>query len=88
MLSFALFCHIKYKDIPIRKYSKIHTGGNNQAGGLKFGFINVGYQEETVEAVDMDPIRPANWQTAIEAANLNFLLYIYETDYTNAQKLV
>jgi hypothetical protein len=34
--------------MPIRKYNKTHTGANNQAGGLKFGFINVGYQEETV----------------------------------------
>jgi hypothetical protein len=46
--------------MPIRKYSKTHTGPNNQAGGLKFGFINVEYQEETVEAVNMDPIMPAN----------------------------
>ena len=54
------FCHIKYKDIPIRKYSKTHTGANNQLGGVKLGFINVGYQEETVEAVNTDPIIPAN----------------------------
>ncbi|HEY6885366.1 MAG TPA: hypothetical protein VI278_15130 [Nitrososphaeraceae archaeon] len=46
--------------MPIRKYSKIHTGANNQLGGLKLGFINVGYQEETVEAVNTDPIIPAN----------------------------
>jgi len=60
LLSFALFCHIKYKDIPIRKYSKTHTDANNQLGGLKFGFFNVGYQEETVDAVNMDPIIPAS----------------------------
>ena len=76
LLSFALFCHIKYKEIPIRKYSKIHTGANNQLGGLKFGFINVGCQEETVEAVGMDPVIPASWQRTMEAANLRILLYI------------
>jgi hypothetical protein len=73
LLSFDLFCHIKYKDIPIRKYSKTHTGANSQDGGLKFGFINVGYQVDSVEIVNMDPIMPANWHTAMKAANLKIL---------------
>ncbi len=46
--------------MPIRKYSKTHTGANNQLGGLKLGFINVGYQDDIVEAVNKDPIIPAN----------------------------
>lgn len=78
-LSFALFCHIKYNDIPIRKYSEIHTGPNNQPGGLKSGFINVEYQVDNVEAVNTDPIIPANSQTLIETTNLKILLYIYVT---------
>lgn len=76
-LSFAVFCHIKYKDIPIRKYNEIQTGPNNHPGGLNSGFINVGYQVDRVEKVNIEPIMPAIWQTLIERATLIILLYIY-----------
>ncbi len=86
LLSFDLFCHTKYKDIPIRKYSKTHTGANSQDGGLKFGFINVGYQVDSVEIVNMDPIMPANWHTAMKAANLKILctvIFLYYAQIKN-----
>jgi hypothetical protein len=75
LLSFALFIHIKYKDIPIRKYNVIHTGANIQPGGEKSGFAKVGYQVVTDKEVNIDPIIPANWQIIIEITNL-ILLYI------------
>jgi len=60
LLSFVLLVHIKYKDIPIRKYNIIHTGANIQFGGEKTGFSRVTYQPVTAEAVNIDPIMPAN----------------------------
>ncbi len=60
--------------MPIMKYNKIHTGANSQLGGLKSGFINVEYQLDTDEAVNIELIIPASWQTPIETPNLKILL--------------
>lgn len=75
LLSFALLDHIKYKDMPIRKYSVIHTGANTQFGGEMTGFSSVAYQVVTDSAVNIDPIIPASWQIAIEMTIL-ILLFI------------
>ena len=72
-LFFALFVHIKYRDIPIRKYNVIHTGANIQPGGLKLGFARVAYQLVTDEAVNIEPTIPTNWQIVIEITNIALL---------------
>ena len=76
LLFFALFVHIKYRDIPIRKYNVSHTGPNIHPGGEKLGFTRVAYQLVNDEAVNIDPRTPANSQIAIETANiaLRFIL--------------
>ena len=73
LLSFTLFIHIEYKDIPIRKYNATHTGANIQLGGEKSGFAKVEYQVVTDEEVNIDPIIPASWQIIIETTNLTLL---------------
>jgi hypothetical protein len=61
---------IIYNEIPISKYKIVHTGPNNQPGGLKKGLFRVKYQVETEETVKNDPIMPANWHITIENTNL------------------
>jgi hypothetical protein len=60
----------KYKEIPIKKYKIIHTGANNQLGGLKNGLFKVKYHVDTEETVKNDPIKPANWQIRIDMTSL------------------
>lgn len=57
-------------DSPIRKYNAIQTGPKIQDGGENHGFINVGYQIDTDEKVNNDPMTPADSQTSIEITNL------------------
>jgi hypothetical protein len=73
LLFFVLFVHIKYRDIPIRKYNVTHIGANIQSGGLKLGFARVGYQLVNDEAVNIDPTIPTNWQIVIEITNITLL---------------
>ena len=70
LLFFVLFVHIKYRDIPIRKYNVTHTGANIQPGGLKLGFARVAYQLVNDDAVNIDPTIPTNWQIVIEITNI------------------
>jgi hypothetical protein len=70
LLFFALFVHIKNRDIPIRKYNVIHTGANIQPGGEKLGFARVAYQFVNDEAVNIEPSTPVNSQIAIEITNI------------------
>jgi hypothetical protein len=76
LLFFVLFVHIKYRDIPIRKYNVTHIGANIQPGGEKLGFTKVAYQLVNDEAVNIDPRTPINWQIVIEMTNftLRFIL--------------
>jgi hypothetical protein len=59
-----------YKEIPIKIYKLIHTGPNNQLGGLKDGLFNVTYHVETEATVNNEPMTPAIWQMMTEAASL------------------
>jgi len=68
-LGFAFVLQTRYNEIPIIIYSKVHTGPNSQLGGLKKGLFKVRYQVETEEAVDIDPIKPADRQIIIDAAS-------------------
>ena len=63
--------------MPIRKYIITQIGANIQPGGVKSGFSKVTYQFVTDEAVNIDPIMPANWQIVIEITNL-ILLFIVQ----------
>lgn len=63
--------------MPIRKYRITQIGPNIQPGGVKSGFSKVTYQFVTDEAVNIDPIMPANWQIVIEITNL-ILSYIVQ----------
>jgi len=51
---------IIYNESPIRKYKIIHTGPNNQLGGLKNGLFKFEYQVDIDDTVKIDPINPAN----------------------------
>ena len=59
-----------YKEIPINIYKVIHTGPNNQLGGLKNGLLMVKYHVDTDNTVKKEPIIPANWHIIIDAINL------------------
>jgi hypothetical protein len=80
LLSFVLFVHIKYRDMPIRKYNVTHIGANIQPGGLKLGFARVEYQLVNDEAVNIDPIIPTNWQIVIEITNIALLFTLQNND--------
>lgn len=49
---------IKYKLIPISKYKMVHTGPNNQFGGLKNGLFRLAYQVGISETVKIPPSEP------------------------------
>jgi len=83
LLSVVLLVHIKYKDIPIRKYSITHIGANIQPGGVKSGFVKLIYQLVTDVAVNTDPTMPASWQIVIEITNL-ILLYIAQDQWNKS----
>ncbi len=61
--------HTKYKEIPINKYNKVHTGPNIQLGGLKNGLFNWEYHEFTEVIVNIEPRNPANCGSIIDAIN-------------------
>ena len=46
-------------EIPIIRYSKVHTGPNSQLGGLNAGLFNAAYQVGMESIVNTVPIRPA-----------------------------
>jgi len=66
---FAFLLQTRYNEMPISIYSKLHTGPNSQLGGLKKGLFKVRYQVETEEAVDIEPMKPADRQIMIDAAS-------------------
>jgi hypothetical protein len=68
-LGFAFLLQTRYNEMPISIYSKVHTGPNSQLGGLKKGLFKVRYQVETEEAVDIEPMKPADRQIIIDAAS-------------------
>jgi hypothetical protein len=51
----------------------IHTGENNQLGGVKGGFLSAAYQFGMAGVVKTDPTTPANWQTIMLNTNLIIL---------------
>lgn len=57
---FAFLIHTRYNEIPISRNKVIHTGENNQPGGLNETLFNVEYQVDIEEAVNIEPITPAN----------------------------
>jgi len=70
---FIPFFQIKYSEIPIRKYSVVHTGPKIQFGGLKKGFFNAAYHVGIDDIVKMEPIAPASRQIKIENMSLTAL---------------
>jgi len=46
-------------DIPIIRYSTVHTGPNSQLGGLNDGLFNAAYQVGMESIVNIVPISPA-----------------------------
>jgi hypothetical protein len=50
----------KYNAIPIKTKRMVHTGPNNQPGGVNQGLLSNGYQDVTLEKVKKAPIPPAN----------------------------
>ena len=77
-MCFPLLVQIKYNEIPINRNKNIHTGANNQFGGLKLGFTKVGYQVDIETMLNKDPIPPANWQitNAIISFRMFFIILI------------
>lgn len=80
LLFFVLFVHIKYRDIPIRKYNVTHIGANIQPGGLKLGLARVVYQLVNDEAVNIDPTIPTSWQIVIDITNIALLFKLQNND--------
>jgi len=56
----TLLRQTRNKDIPMSTYKVIHTGPNNQLGGLKAGFLSAAYQVGTAGAVKTEPMIPAS----------------------------
>lgn len=51
-------------------YNVIHTGENNQFGGVKEGLLSDAYHVGIAAAVKMLPMKPASWQIAMLSINL------------------
>jgi len=51
--------HTMKNDIPIKKYSVVHTGAKTQFGGAKAGFLRLAYQLFIAGVVKREPIIPA-----------------------------
>lgn len=49
--------------------SPIHTGENNQFGGVKEGLLREAYHVGIVSAVKTEPMKPASWHIAILSIN-------------------
>ncbi len=56
---------IRYRETPIKKYNRVHTGPKSQLGGLKNGLFKVMYQLFIAEIVKSDPTIPAPSQATI-----------------------
>jgi hypothetical protein len=54
----ALCFHTRNKEIPMRKYSVVHTGPNTELGGLKEGLLRVSYHAGMAFAVNIPAIAP------------------------------
>jgi hypothetical protein len=46
-------------EIPIKRYSIVHTGAKTQFGGAKNGFFRFAYQVGMAEVVNREPTIPA-----------------------------
>lgn len=57
------------REMPMSMYSVIHTGENNQFGGVKEGLLSVAYHVGIASVVKMDPTKPASWQIAMLSIN-------------------
>lgn len=55
---FKPFCHIRNKEIPIKKYKVIQTGPNIQLGGFNEGLLRSKYQLLIELIVKIEPITP------------------------------
>lgn len=73
----ARFIQTKYAAMPIKMYRLVHTGANNQSGGLKDGLFRYVYQVLTDFAVARPAIAPMDRVKAIlmiNATGLNFII--------------
>jgi len=59
------------KEIPIIMYNTVHTGPNNQSGGLKDGLWSVAYHPVTADDVNIPAIAPTPNVRINEATSLN-----------------
>ncbi len=62
--------HTKYRAMPMRINSVVHTGPKIQLGGDKVGLCNAAYQVGMVVAVNSEPINPAACGKASEMSSL------------------
>ena len=70
--------HTIYKEIPIRIYSVVQTGPNNQFGGLKEGWFKVAYQLGIARAVKIPAMAPIASGNAREIINFVIeVMFIY-----------
>jgi hypothetical protein len=69
--SLLAFCfQIKNKEIPKNIYRVVHTGPNNQLGGLNDGWFSVLYHPGIASAVNIPAIAPKLKGNAIDANSL------------------
>ena len=68
--------HMRYREIPIKRYKKIHTGPKIQLGGVNVGFWMVVYHASTELLVNSPPIRPAAWHPSMDINNLITFIFM------------
>ena len=61
---------IRNNEIPKMIYSTVHTGPNNQFGGLNEGLFSVAYHPETPDAVYIPAVAPTPSVNINETASL------------------
>ena len=68
MLSFCSR-QTRKREIPMSMNRVIHTGENNQLGGVNEGLLIEAYHVGIASAVKRDPMKPASWQIAMLSIN-------------------
>ena len=68
---FSPFSQTRYKEIPINKYSTVHTGPKSQFGGAKKGLFKLLYQLGIAEMVKGVPAKPTNSHKTIDTKSLD-----------------
>ena len=55
-------------EIPIKRYSVVHTGAKTEFGGVKAGFLRLAYQLFIAGVVNREPIMPATSHSTTKTA--------------------